>query len=62
MKMHNVVSDVSDWLKTVHAMTMLTEAELGAAASSTRHGNRRDRSTAAMRKTTAASLGGLWML
>ena len=29
MKMHNVVSDVFDWLKTVHAMTMPTEAELG---------------------------------
>lgn len=28
MKMHNVVSDVSDWLKTAHAMTVPTEAEL----------------------------------
>ena len=30
MKMHNVVGDVFDWLKTVHAMTVPTEAELGA--------------------------------
>lgn len=30
MKMHNVVGDVFDWLKTAHAMTMPTEAELTA--------------------------------
>lgn len=30
MKMHNVVSDVFDWLKTVHETTSPSEAELGA--------------------------------
>jgi hypothetical protein len=30
MKMHNVVGDVFDWLKTEHAMTSPSEAELGA--------------------------------
>lgn len=30
MKMHNVVADVFDWLKTAHAVTAPTEAELGA--------------------------------
>jgi DNA helicase-2/ATP-dependent DNA helicase PcrA len=30
MKMHNVVGDVFDWLKTAHAMTSPSEAELGA--------------------------------
>jgi len=29
MKMHNVVEDVFDWLKTAHAMTVPGEAELG---------------------------------
>lgn len=30
MKMHNVVGDVFDWLKTTHAITAPSEAELGA--------------------------------
>lgn len=30
MKMHNVVGDVFDWLKTAHALTMPSEAELAA--------------------------------
>jgi CRISPR/Cas system-associated exonuclease Cas4 (RecB family) len=30
MKMHNVVGDVFDWLKTTHEMTVPNEAELGA--------------------------------